>query len=222
MQHIAIYNKPATHVMVDFINLTLHKKFAYGAVEIEAVNDALTQRAFLQAGALDYANIVRETAACDMLIEGHSGTLRVRYNKLYLHRAIRHATLIGNVTSYTTEGLLDAIQSKYRILLEPETVDVQLYGTPVIEETFLDHNNVQQGGGTHHRAKIVPSVDHLVWSGPLDVKLVPATHIALSLPNLELSGTLIMTELPSLLFDVVFFNCFNFSPSDGLWDEDLT
>ncbi len=222
MSHTDPYNQPASHVIVDLINLTLHKQFAYDAVDVESVQDALTQRPYLQAGAIDYTNIVRETAACDVLIDGHAGTLRVRYNKLYLQRAVRHATLVGTVSDYTPDSLLTAFQDKYRILLESEDTDVALYGNPVIEESFLDHNNAQQGGGTHYRARITPHTSHLAWSGDLDIKLVPATHIALSLPRVELPGKLLLQELPSMLFDVLFYNCFNFDPSDGLWDEDVT
>ena len=172
MTYFQQYNKPAQHVIVDLLNRTLVKHFHYDKVHVTYGAPIGAPKTTLLLPALDYSNRVREKSEFTASIDGYQNILRCSYHRLFLDRCLPRIYLKGTADSFSAELLLIKLFAKYDLFLAPEDVDVAIFG-------------LVRDDGTQ-RATIVAKTNHLVWSGTLDVSLVPEDHIALSLQQFEL------------------------------------
>lgn len=165
------FNKPAQQVIVDLLNQCLIKNFAYTAVEIAPVVGDFFGPSCMELPALWPRHYCRERASFAATVEGYRNTLHCNYHKLHLNGYLPDAVVEGD-SSNTEEEILNALQTRYNVFLDPEEVVVDVYGLPVEDGAY--------------RCVVRPMYGHLVWDGQLDLLLVESDHIALTTPVREL------------------------------------
>lgn len=177
------FNKPAQHVIVDLLNQTLVKRFAYESVEVTSVETEFNGHHCLPLPALWPRYVCRERSSFSAIIEGYQNALQCNYHRLYLSRYLPHAIVVGDAQT-ASEAILEAIQNQYGVFLDSTEVEVLIYGLPVDEDVY--------------RAIVRPVASHLVWAGDLEVLLVQSTHIALEISVREL-GALKLEDDPDIV-----------------------
>lgn len=165
------FNKPAQQVIVDLMNQALIKTFAYSAVEVAPVVTSFAGPSCMELPALWPRHHCRERASFIATVEGYKNSLQCNYYKLHLDRYIRDAVIVGDHTSLEQE-ILDALQVRYNVLLDPDEVVVDVYGNPTEDGSY--------------RCVVRPMIGHLVWEGSLEMLLVSEDHIALTVNSRDL------------------------------------
>lgn len=172
------FNKPAQEVIVDLLNQVLVKQFAYNTVTITPTVTDFTGPSCIELTALWPRHMCRERASFSATVEGYKNALQCNYFKVRLDGFIPFPAIEGDA-SHSEEMILTSLQERYQVFLDPEEVIVDVYGLPTDDGS--------------HRCLIRPSANHLVWAGPLEVRLVPPDHMALyvdvyDIGDLDLSG----------------------------------
>lgn len=124
-------------------------------------------------------------------LASYSRSFDVTYYRLVLSQWLSRAYVRADADAALQDVLLQ-LYDRYGLFLSADEVDYQLYGTEVEEGVF--------------RALIRAKPEHLIWTGALEVYLVPHYHLSLycnitALPQLSfqdqhlLSGTALETVL---------------------------
>lgn len=181
------YARPENEIMGDLFNAAYKTTFHNSTIHATFVNGQFdTPHYYLHQNA---AHGLRVPSACVITVDGQKGALHCNYYRLYLNRYITDV-IVEESRGVNDIELLAAINERYNVLLNVNDVSIVRYGLSPSDDP------------TVKRCVITPKFGHLIWVGPLEVRLVPPNHIGLTLPRRDL-GALDLLSDPDIAQDVL-------------------
>lgn len=180
------YARPENEILGDLLNEAYKTTFHSSTVHPSFVNGLFDNALYLHQGT---ARDMRVPSACAITIDGQKGELHCNYYRLYLNRYISDA-VVEESRGGSDADLLEALNERYGVLLRPGDVTIVRYG--------LKHPEDPTAG----RCVITPKYGHLIWVGPLEVRLVPPNHLSLDVRR-PLLGTLDLLSEPDIAQNIL-------------------
>lgn len=183
------YARPDREILCDLLNDAYKTSFRSTNVKPTFINGTFSSAPYYVLDDTRVEADLKIPSACLIEIAGYVGQFRCNYNRLYLNRYVPDA-FIDNAQAATDTDLLNAITARYGVFLHPADVSIATYGLSPTDDPSAKIR------------VITPKQNHLIWVGPLTVRVVPSNHVGLEITQDHL-GDLDLTGEPDLAQGIV-------------------